>query len=119
MATIGDGMAWVRADGFARRAAAALRAAASALAVLAAAFALADPTAKDAVDGETNGPVSRSHPLAQPVAAGPTKVGEKVPRLEEVTVEWRGFATLADAPGETAATIETGSPIPRRAANRR
>ncbi len=85
LATIGDGMRWARADGFARRAAAALRAAVSALAALAAALALADPTAKDAVDGVANGPVSRSHPLAQPVAAGPTKVGEKVPRLEEVT----------------------------------
>ena len=119
LATIGDGRAWASADGLARRAAAALRAAVSALAVLAAALALADPTANDAVDGVANGPVSRLHPLAHPVAAVPTKVGEKVPRLEEVTVEPRGFVMLADAPGEAAASIEIGSPKPRRTADRR
>ena len=89
------------------------------MAALAAALALADPTANDAVDGETNGPVSRLHPLAQPVAAVPMKVGEKLPRLEEVTVECWGFAMLADAPGEAAASIEIGSPRPRRTADRR
>jgi hypothetical protein len=71
------------------------------------------------VDGETNGPVSRSHPLAHPVAAVPTNVGEKVPRLEEETVELPGFAMLADAPGEDANSIEIGSPRPRRMADRR
>src|ERR1700734_1928391 len=90
--TIGDGIMCASAEGFASLAAAALRAAISASAALAAAVALADPTAKDAVDGETNGPVSRLQPLAQPGAAEPTKVGEKLPRLEEGTLEPRGFA---------------------------
>jgi hypothetical protein len=90
----------------------------SALAALAA-VALADPTANDAVDGDTNGPVSRLQPLAQPVAAGPTKVGEEVPRLEEVTLEPWGLAILADAPSETPANIAIGSPKPRRAADKR
>jgi hypothetical protein len=32
------------------------------------------------------GPVSKAHPAeAQPVAAGPTKVGAKLPRLDDVT----------------------------------
>jgi len=91
----------------------------SALAALAAAVALADPTVKDAVDGEAKGPVSRSHPLAQPVAAVPTKVGEKVPRLEEATAGVWGVAVLADAPGEAAANIEIGRPRPRRPTDRR
>jgi hypothetical protein len=86
---------------------------------LAAAAALADPTAKDAVDGETNGPVSRLHPLEHPVAAGPTKVGLKLPRLEEVTPEPWGVAILAEAPGETAANIAIGRPKPRKAADKR
>ena len=119
METIGDGSMCASAEGFASLAAAALRAAMSALAALAAAVALADPTAKDAVDGETNGPVSRLHPLAQPVAAGPVKVGEKLPRLEEVTPEPCGFAILADAPGEIAANIAIGRPKPRKAADKR
>ena len=39
-----------------------------------------------AVDGEDVGPVSREHPAeAQPVAAGPVKVGAPSPRLDEVT----------------------------------
>src|SRR5580704_14802541 len=117
--TIGDGSMCASAEGFASFAAAALRTAASASAALAAAVALADPTAKDAVDGETNGPVSRLQPLAQPVAAGPVKVGENVPRLEEVTLEPWGVAILADAAGETAANIAIGRPKPRRAADKR
>jgi len=58
------------------------------------------------------------HPLEQPVAAGPTKVGEKLPRLEEVTREPWGVAILADA-GDTAANIAIGRPNPRRAADKR
>ena len=119
LATIGDGRVCASADGFARRPAAALRAAVSALAARAAALALADPTANDAVDGEANGPVSRLHPLAHPVAAVPTKVGEEVPRLEEVTAGFGAFAMLADAPGEAVASSEIGSPRPNRAADRR
>jgi hypothetical protein len=38
-----------------------------------------------AVDGEKKGPVSNEQPLAQPVAAGPTNVGEDSPKLVEVT----------------------------------
>jgi hypothetical protein len=59
------------------------------------------------------------HPLEQPVAAGPTKVGEEVPRLEEVTLEPGGLAMLADAAGETPANIAIGSPKLRRAADKR
>ena len=57
------------------RSAAVLAAAAAAVAALVAAAAFAEPRANDAVDGVTVGPVSRSQPLAQPVAAGPVKVG--------------------------------------------
>lgn len=39
---------------------------------------------RDAVDGEKKGPVSREQPEAQPVAAGPAKVGEYFPKLDEV-----------------------------------
>ena len=44
------------------------------------------PSLKERVLGVTVGPVSRSQPDAQPVAAGPVKVGLKVPRLAEVTL---------------------------------
>ena len=40
-----------------------------------------------AVDGVEVGPVSRLQPaVLQPVAAVPVKVGEKVPRLDDVTL---------------------------------
>src|SRR5579863_7640975 len=45
----------------------------------------AEPSANEAVDGTTVGPVSRLQPLAQPVAAGPTKFGDTLPRLDAVT----------------------------------
>jgi hypothetical protein len=35
----------------------------------------------DFVDGEKKGPVSNEQPLVQPVAAGPTNVGEFSPKL--------------------------------------
>src|SRR5215471_20303253 len=42
---------------------------------------------RPAVDGVRNGPVSREHPaVAQPVAAGPAKVGASVPMLVDVMV---------------------------------
>ena len=65
----------------------------------------------DAVDGDEKGPESRSQPLAQPVAAGPTNVGEYVPKLDEVTAP--GAALTALAP-ETAAADppEASSHIP-------
>src|ERR1700689_1620927 len=53
----------------------------------AAAAAAGDEAKSPAVDGDGNGPVSREQPsVAQPVAAGPVKVGDEVPRLDEVTV---------------------------------
>jgi hypothetical protein len=51
--------------------------------------AAAAPTAGDtlAVDGLANGPLSNWQPGdAHPVAAGPVKVGEELPKLEVVTV---------------------------------
>jgi hypothetical protein len=41
---------------------------------------------RDAVEAVGKGPWSNEQPEAQPVAAGPTKVGENVPRLEDVIV---------------------------------
>ena len=119
MSTMGEGMACASLAGFARSAAAAFRVAMSALAALVAALACADPTVKDAVDGETNGPVIRWHPLAQPVAAEPTKVGAALPRLDEVTVEACELVTMADAPGATPTSIQIGIPTPSRRADRR
>ncbi len=91
-------------------------AAAAARAALVAAAAFAEPSAKDAVDGVTVGPVSRSHPLAQPVAAGPVKVGVKTPRLDVVTADLAVFAVvavfavLADAPpGAASSAIGSAS----------
>lgn len=41
---------------------------------------------KDAVEGVKKGPVSKEQPAeVQPVAAGPTKVGENCPKLDDVT----------------------------------
>jgi len=43
----------------------------------------------DFVDGEEKGPVSNEQPLAQPVAAGPTKVGVFSPKLVDLMFgEW-------------------------------
>ena len=90
--------------------------AAAAVAVLAATAALAEPTAYDAVDGEKNGPVSRSQPgLSHPVAAGPTKVGETVPRLDDVTVEWFEW-TAGAARTVGAESIPNGRPSPNTTA---
>jgi hypothetical protein len=63
-----------------------------------------------AVDGVENGPESSEQPgEVQPVAAGPTKVGAAVPRLDEETAVVAALATgAADAPpAET--TSATGS----------
>lgn len=47
------------------------------------------------MDGAGNGPVSRAQPAeAQPVAAGPVKVGEDLPRLEDVTALVRALAAF-------------------------
>jgi len=57
----------------------------------------------DAVEGEKKGPVSKEQPgLLQPVAAGPTNVGEKVPNDDEVTA--------LDAP-EVATPVATEVPV--------
>jgi hypothetical protein len=42
------------------------------------------PAGIDFVDGEKKGPVSNEQPLAQPVAAGPTNVGEFSPKLVDL-----------------------------------
>jgi len=62
------------------------------------------------VDGEKNGPVSKEQPFAvQPVAAGPTKVGENSPKVEDVTVgALAGFlAGAAAAPSATEKPLTT------------
>ncbi len=43
------------------------------------------PAEVGAAAGALNGPVSREQPGLQPVAAGPTKVGETSPKLEVLT----------------------------------
>jgi hypothetical protein len=93
-------------DGRARGASAAA-AAASAFAegasLAAAAAEAVGELARDAVDGLGNGPVSREQPAeAQPVAAGPVKVGAPDPRLDDVTVWVALAAGAADAPPENA-----------------
>ena len=50
------------------------------------------PRAAAAVDGVLSGPVSRLQLTAQPVAAGPAKVGLNVPRLDVVTALARAVA---------------------------
>src|SRR5215469_9080962 len=58
-----------------------------AVAAFLAAAAADDEADSPAVDGVGNGPVSREQLAgAQPLAAGPVKVGEAVPRLVDVTV---------------------------------
>ena len=45
-----------------------------------------EPSANEAVEGTKVGPANNAQPLAQPVAAGPVKVGTSVPRLDTVTL---------------------------------
>ena len=84
-------------------------------AFFAAAAAAGDEADRPAVDGAGNGPVSREQPaVAQPVAAGPVKVGDEVPRLDEVTVLVAltvlvVVATRADAAPPERTTSATGS----------
>lgn len=78
-------------------------------AFLAAAAAAGDEADRPAVDGAGNGPVSREQPaVAQPVAAGPVKVGGEVPKLDEVAVLVVP-ATRADAAPPERTTSATGS----------
>jgi hypothetical protein len=57
-----------------------------------------EPEVRLAVDGVLVGPVSKEHPAeAQPVAAGPTKVGAKFPRLDDVTPLVLAVAFVAEA----------------------
>lgn len=60
--------------------------------------------ADDAVDPVVIGPLSSEQPPAQPVAAGPTNVGENCPRLDVVTA--LGWAATA-LPGPAAAPPST------------
>jgi hypothetical protein len=64
---------------------------------------------EDVVDVVTNGPLSRLQPLAQPVAAGPTNVGEDTPRLDLVTPARAVVA--ADAPLEAASSTAASDSI--------
>jgi hypothetical protein len=59
--------------------------AASVFAAAAPAATAGDEAERPAVDGVETGPVSREQPEAQPVAAGPVKVGVYRPRLDDVT----------------------------------
>ena len=82
------------------------------LAAAASAFAVAacDEADRPAVDGAGNGPESREQPAdAQPVAAGPTKVGAAVPRLDDVTALVVLATRAAEAPPETATASAIGS----------
>jgi hypothetical protein len=84
-------------------------------AFFAAAVAAAEEAGRFAVEGEGNGPVSREQPaVAQPVAAGPVKVGDEVPKLDEVTVlvaliVLAVVATRAEAAPPDRTTSATGS----------
>jgi hypothetical protein len=62
----------------------------------------------DAVEGVMNGPVSSEQPLAHPVAAGPTNVGEAGPIVVVLAACARSFLALALANGA----------LPRRATKR-
>ena len=82
----------------------------------------------DVIAGSANGPVISWQPAAQPVAAGPAKVGANVPRLDEVTAAARVARALtlefaaADTPKVTSSvtTIDRGSNrVTRRIAFRR
>jgi hypothetical protein len=68
------------------------------------------PRASDLVDGAGYGPASSEQPaVTQPVAAGPVKVGEWSPRLEDVTllVAWVVAAVAAVPPGAVTRAIGT------------
>ena len=52
------------------------------------------PDAAAAVDGVLSGPLSRWQSMRHPVAAGPAKVGLKVPRLDVVTASVGALAAL-------------------------
>jgi hypothetical protein len=62
--------------------------------------------AEDPVENPVDGPLSSEQPLAQPVAAGPAKVGENCPKLFVVTVlAWAAAAlpvAASRAPDATA-----------------
>jgi hypothetical protein len=64
-----------------------------------------------AVEGVEIGPVRSWHPEAQPVAAGPVKVGEYVPRLDVVTaaVAAAALPDEASAGGPEAASRIAGT----------
>jgi hypothetical protein len=65
----------------------------------------ADPV-RSAEDGVAVGPVSREQPGdAQPVAAGPTKVGEYVPKLDDVTELFPEELVAGAAPAPLEATV--------------
>ena len=57
------------------------------------------PRASDLVDGVGYGPASSEQPaVTQPVAAGPVKVGEWSPRLEDVTLLVEGGCRRGSRP---------------------
>ena len=58
------------------------------------------------MDGEKKGPVSKEQPEAQPVAAGPTKVGENSPKLDDVTALVGALVVFVT--GAAAGPLETG-----------
>jgi len=74
---------------------------------------LADPTAKDAVEGwERDRQQTGTRWRSPGRGPGADKVGEKLPRWSEVTVERWDFATLADAPVRRPRASKIGSPQP-------
>jgi hypothetical protein len=63
--------------------------------------------ARGSVDGEKNGPESKEQPFAvQPVAAGPTKVGENSPKVEDVTAPLAALAGLVAGAAAAASATE-------------
>jgi hypothetical protein len=59
------------------------------------------------MDGEKNGPVSKEQPFAvQPVAAGPTKVGENSPKVEDVTAPLGALAGFVAGAAAAASASE-------------
>ena len=77
----------------------------------------------EAVEGVGNGPVKSWQPAAHPVAAGPTKVGECVPRLDVVAALTSVVAALvltdlellvADPLPGKASSSDTPASNPRR-----
>jgi len=63
----------------------------------AASFAAESTDEREAVDGEKNGPVSKEQPDAQPVAAGPAKVGGNSPKLDDLIVFVDGVSSGPEA----------------------